>query len=323
MYYCIINPSSRSGKGTDLWGTFEKKFIERKIEYKVIFTKGPGHALETVKMLTDPSNKEIEKPVKLVVLGGDGTMNEVVSGIMDFDNVMLGYIPVGSSNDLARDLSLPSNLEEAMDTILDGRIIRRLDIGSLHYDTMTRTQSRLHDMHQSDKRLFNVSAGIGFDASICEEALSSGTKNLLNKLGLGKLTYGMIAIRQLFTADRISCDIEMDDGKRIHLDHFLFVAIMVHKYEGGGFMFCPNASDKDGMFDICVVGDVKILRALLALPSALKGQHYKIKGIYGFRTRKIKIHTMLPLWVHTDGEVSMKSDTITLECLPAKLSLMM
>ena len=322
MYYCVVNPSAKSGTGMKLWKTFEKKFQNRNIAYQVIYTNGPGHALSFVKKLTECVDTA-ELPLRIVVLGGDGTLNEVISGICDFDQIMLGYLPVGSSNDFARDIDLPSDPEVIMDRILDGREVRRMDIGKLHYDSKTHTLSRLHDHVRSDTRMFDVSAGIGFDAAVCEQALASGTKNFLNLIGLGKMTYGAIAIHQLIHADKIACDIELDHSQVIHFDHFLFAAIMVHKFEGGGFRFSPDADASDGLFDLCVIGDMPLFKMFAALPLAYIGKHYGIKGVYHYRAQHVKIHTMLPLWVHTDGEVSMKSDCISLDCLPRKLILMM
>lgn len=322
MYYCVVNPSAKSGTGIRLWKNFEKKFQERGLEYRVVYTNGPGHALKTVKKLTECVDTA-ELPLKLVVLGGDGTLNEVISGIRDFDQVLLGYLPVGSSNDFARDLSLPSDPEKIMDQILDGKEVRRMDIGRLHYNSETHTLSRLHDQTKSDTRMFDVSAGIGFDAAVCEQALASGTKNFLNRIGMGKLTYGAIAVHQLLSADKIACDIELDGVQTLHLDHFLFAAVMVHKYEGGGFCFSPNADASDGLFDLCVIGDMSVPKMFMALPFAYVGKHYGIRGVYHYTARHVRIHTMLPLWVHTDGEVSMKSDCISLDCLPHRLILMM
>ena len=145
---------------------------------------------------------------------------------------------------------------------------------------------------------------------------------MLNKIGPGKLTYGMIAIKQLIKADKIPCDIEFENGKQVHLTHFLFIASMIHRYEGGGFNFAPKAKLTDGKFDLCIVGDMKRAMMMLALPFSFFGLHYYFKGVYKYRTSKIRIKTLIPMWVHTDGEVSVKSDDITLECLKQKLKLM-
>jgi len=332
MYYCIVNPSARSGKGKEIWEKLEQKFLNKGIEYTTYLTKGPGDGTSIANIITSNNNKhsssESDKstasnaPVKLVVLGGDGTLNEVINGIADFNKTLVGYIPIGSSNDFARDLSYPKDIDTLLDTVLQGKTVRKLDLGKLTFNTMTKPLSRLHEAEVSNTRIFDVSCGIGFDAAVCEEALSSGTKNFLNKIGLGKLTYGLIAIRQLLKADRIPCDIELDNGQTVHLKHFIFIAAMIHHYEGGGFNFAPKADLSDGKFDLVYAGDMPKLRMIFALPFSFFGNYYWIKGIGHHVAGKVTIKAMLPMWVHTDGEVSVKSDNITLECLKEKLQLM-
>jgi YegS/Rv2252/BmrU family lipid kinase len=322
MFYCIVNPSARSGKGKNIWEGLEGKFKERNLDYKAVFTKGPGHATKLAKSLTTEEKYFKELPIKIVVLGGDGTLNEVMNGIADFEKVLVGYIPIGSSNDFARDLSYPKKIDELMDTIVKGEKVRSLDLGKLSFLSMTKPMSRLHDETISNTRIFDVSSGIGFDAAVCEEALSSGTKNFLNKIGLGKLTYGSIAIRQLLGADRVPCDIILDTGETIHLKRFIFIAAMIHHYEGGGFNFAPKADLTDGKFDLVYAGDMPPARMMFALPCSFFGHYYWIKGIGHHVVSKATIRCEKPMWVHTDGEVSVKSDNITFECLQQKLSMM-
>ncbi|WP_029320610.1 diacylglycerol/lipid kinase family protein [Butyrivibrio sp. AE3004] len=331
MFYCIVNPSARSGHGKNIYNLFEEKCKALGKPYKVIFTKGPGHAMNVAKRLTeekaedDASSKnspEADSPLNIVVMGGDGTINEVISGIQNFDKVRLAVIPLGSGNDFVRDLGLPKDPEVLIDRILKDEVVRKLDIGNVHYDHMTKTFSRLHDERISEDRRFDVSAGIGFDAAVCEEALSSNTKNKLNRIGLGKLTYGIIAIRQILHADQPSCDIETDDGKHIHIDHLIFAAAMIHAYEGGGFKFAPDADYQDGYFDLIAGGDLTKKQIFKTLPLAYFGKHYGLPGIYHIRAKKIMIKTSIPMWVHTDGEVLLKSDSITLTCHHKKLSLL-
>ncbi len=325
MYYCIVNPSARSGKGKEIWESLEKRFIDKKIEYKVVYTKGPGHATKLATQITEKisdKNGSAELPIKIVVMGGDGTLNEAINGIKDFDNTLVGYIPIGSSNDFSRDLDYPKNIDELLDRIVEGKILRHLDLGKLTYNAMSRTMSRLHDEHVMNTRLFDVSAGIGFDAAVCEEALSSGTKNFFNRIGLGKLTYGTIAVKQVIGAEKVPCEVILADGTHIRLDHFRLVTAMIHHCEGGGFKFAPKADLSDGLFDLVVVGNLKKLKMFACLPFAFVGHHFWIKGIDHHLTDKVTIKTDKPMWVHTDGEVSVKSDNITLECLHKKLQLM-
>jgi YegS/Rv2252/BmrU family lipid kinase len=324
MYYCIVNPSARSGKGQEIWEKLEKKFAEKGLEYKAVFTKGPGHATKLSHNITSgiKGKKDINLPIKLVVLGGDGTLNEVINGIEDFDNTLVGYIPIGSSNDFSRDLEYPKNKDLWIDRIIAGNCVRSLDLGKLTYNSMSRETSRLHEDKIQSTRLFDVSAGMGFDAAVCEQALSSGTKNFLNKIGLGKLTYGSIALRQLFGAEKIPCEVILDNGETIKLRRFIFIAAMIHHYEGGGFKFAPKADLSDGKFDLIYAGNMANLKMLFALPFTFIGHFYWIKGLGHKRVQKVTIKADKPLWVHTDGEVSVKSDSITLECLQQKLHLM-
>lgn len=322
MFYCIVNPSARSGKGQQFWERLERKFSERGLDYNAVFTKGPGHAAKLAHKLTTDKKYEDELPIKLVVLGGDGTMNEVMNGIADFDKVLVGYIPIGSSNDFARDLDYPKNKLDILDKIVEGKEVRKLDLGKLTYNSMSRETSRLHEDRISVTRMFDVSAGIGFDAAVCEQALSSGTKNFLNKIGLGKLTYGSIALKQLLGAEKVPCDIILDNGETIHLKRFIFIATMIHHYEGGGFNFAPQADLTDGKFDLVYAGDMPSARMLIALPMSFIGHYFWIKGIGHHIVQKVTIKTDKPMWVHTDGEVSVKSDNITIECLQQKLHMM-
>ncbi len=324
MYYCIVNPSARSGKGQEIWRKLEKKFGEKGLDYTAVFTKGPGHATRIASDLTSDlsGKKDLELPVRLVVLGGDGTLNEVMNGIKDFDNTLVGYIPIGSSNDFSRDLDYPKNRELLIDQIIEGKCVRSLDLGKLTYNSMSRETSRLHDDKILYTRLFDVSAGMGFDAAVCEQALSSGTKNFLNKIGLGKLTYGSIALRQLFGAEKVPCEIIFDDDETVKLKKFIFIAAMIHHYEGGGFNFAPKADLTDGKFDLVYAGNMIPLKMLFALPFSFVGNFYWIRGIGHKVVKKVTIKAEKPLWVHTDGEVSVKSDHITLECMQQKLHLM-
>ena len=204
MYYVIVNPASKSGQGCAIWNRLRQIFEEREIPYNVLFTKGTGHVTRAVAKLTAPDDSGRKKlPIKLIILGGDGTMNEALQGIHDFSKVLLGYIPTGSSNDLARDLQLPKDPAVILQTILEGKYVRSMDLGLLTYTDVSEESAMPGDIHASSQRFFAVSSGIGFDAAVCEEANSSRFKKLLNKLKLGKLTYLAVALRQLIKSKKI------------------------------------------------------------------------------------------------------------------------
>ena len=94
----------------------------------------------------------------------------------------------------------------------------------------------------------------------------------------------------------------------------MFVAYLNYMYEGGGFKFAPHADYRDGLLDLCVVGDLSKALILVALPTAFIGRHYMFKGITAYRAQKVEIQTSAPLWVHTDGEVERRSDRLTVIC---------
>lgn len=323
MYYIIVNPASKSGRGAKIWSILEQILDEKEIEYKVFFSREAGHVIKLVRDLSasllSPDSNSI---LKLIVLGGDGTLNETVQGISDFSRVEIGYIPTGSSNDMARDLKLPHDPVQILNDILSCEKPVLMDLGCLTYESTSDQFSRQHSDELLSKRYFTVSSSIGFDAAVCEEALTSKFKKVLNKIGLGKLTYLAIALKQLIMAKKISCDITLDDEKVIHLPKFFFIACMNHQYEGGGFMFCPGANYQDGIIDICAVGNLPKWKALIALPFAFSGKHYRFDGIDHYTASKVHLETSAPLWVHTDGEVSMMSSSITLTCEKEKIQLL-
>ena len=306
MYHFIVNPASRSGKGQKLWDkTIEPALKKRGIKYKVHFSKKPGDLTRLAKELT--SDSTAKEPAHIVVVGGDGTVNETLQGMGANTGTTISYIPTGSSNDLARDLGFSKNPEEILDHLLDHAKYQYMDAGMLS--------------SSNGNHLFAVSCGIGFDAAVCQEANLSKVKKVFNKIGLGKLTYLGIAIKQLFAAKAISCDLYLDDKEPIHLKKFLFIAMMNHRYEGGGFQFCPAAKSDDGILDICVVGSLPKLLILLALPTAFFGKHYMFPRIDGYQAKKVHIVTSDPLWIHTDGEVIEKNSEITVSCIPDKIIL--
>lgn len=298
MYHIIINPVSRSGKGLQIWEKQVEPILrEKKVSYRHHFSRSAG---DTTRISGELSSQTTDV-LSLIILGGDGTVNEALQGLNDTSRVVLGYIPTGSSNDLARDLEIPTNPSKALDLILHSGNPLPMDLGTVFYP-------------DGETRRFAVSCGIGFDAAVCEEALHSGIKKVMNKLGLGKLTYLGIALRQLLAARAISGKLIMGDGAPIDIGNMLFTACMLHKYEGGGFMFAPDANANDGLLNMCAVGDLSKLLILFALPAAFKGKHFRFKGVNPYCADSLTIETSQPLWVHTDGEVTRRSNHIRVNC---------
>lgn len=296
MLNIIYNPQSSTGNGKKIFDKTEAVLKAENIKYKVFETTGPGSAKLYAKDITSDDENDV-----IVVIGGDGTLNEVFNGIRDYSKVTLGYIPSGSGGDFARDLGISLNPEEALKSILHPKEYKLMDVGNL-------TNA------ECNKR-FCVSAGIGFDAAVCHEALHSKLKVVLNKIGLGKLTYVIIALKQLAAIKKHGCTIILDEARQIKLDHFYFITTMIHRYEGGGFMFCPKAKCDDGLIDICVAGNISKLRVLSIIPTAYSGNHVKYKGIETYTAKKVEIYSDEKLPIHADGEYAgVEDELVVTQC---------
>lgn len=283
MYTFIVNPNSRSGMGGMIWEVIEPELIKRRVDYECFRTTYPGHAVKLVREITSDHQEHT-----LAVLGGDGTVNEVINGICDIGKVTLGYIPTGSSNDFARGMKLPQDPVKALEVILNPGEIKKMDVGLL-----TRA---------GKERRFAVSTGIGFDAAICHQAAVSKLKVLLNRLKLGKLTYVGIALNRLFHDKPVTAEVRLDNGETKQYQKVYFAAAMNNPYEGGGFYFCPDAENDDGQLDVIIISNLPKLVVLLLLPTAYKGWHVHFPGISVIRCQKVCIRTERALAVHTDGE---------------------
>ena len=315
MYYFIVNPAAKSGRGMQVWRQVHTELKNRDTEYRFYLTAKERNASFLAKHLL----KKVPGEVTIVALGGDGTVNEVLQGIAAagaFERTRLGYIPAGSSNDLARALELPQDPVEILERILDGDGERRIDLGRLYYRDAEDPELN------GRQRYFVVSAGIGFDAAVCAESLETKDKAFFNRIGLGALSYGFLCVKRLLLSKGAEFQITLD-GKRIHaVQDSLFVAIMNHKYQGGGVMFAPDAVDDDGELDLCFTDRMSRFKVLMTLPKAYSGAHVGTPGIRQDKARKIRIISDAPLYVHTDGEVQTKATDISVRCLPKKLRLL-
>ena len=305
MYHFIVNPHSGTGIASKIWNTIKGELDRNDISYKLYLTEPYRGALTFANEIS--SNN---KATTIVVLGGDGTLNEVVSGIKDFSTVTLGYIPCGSSNDFARSMKLETNPIKALYNILNPRETVSVNIGRITCKDGT-------------SRCFAVSTGIGFDAAICHAALHSKIKNFLNIFHLGKITYSAIAVKEVFVPMRRNCTVYLDDYEASHFDKFFFATCMNQPYEGGGYMFCPAADPADDLLNICVYGGMGRIKFISSLLKASKGKHTGIKGIYFNSARKIRIVTGQKYAVHADGESCDFQNDITMEVMNQKMNLIL
>lgn len=283
MYYFIVNPASSCGKGMRLWKKAEAILEKKEIEYESFILNGPGEAAGLARFLS--LNKT---PCTIVIVGGDGTINEFLGGLTTCEGITFGYLPTGSGNDFARGMHIPSNVEDVMEMILSPEKFRNINIGIA--------------VSGDQKKAFAVSSGIGYDAAVCYASYCSPLKKMLNKIHAGKLIYLINALRLLISLKPFSVRLLMDDSQLLTFQRVYFTAAMNTKYEGGGFMFCPKASPVDNYLDIILVEGLPKWKVLALLPTAFWGKHVNFNGIHIYRCKRAVIQSETETCVHVDGE---------------------
>ena len=302
-YTFLVNSKSRSGNGMMIWRIVEPELKKKRIEYEVLYTKYARYATEVVRELTSDGEEHT-----LVVLGGDGTINEVINGVLYPEKLTLGYIPTGSGNDFTRATKLPTEPMKALENVLNPGKIISLDVGTAYAG--------------EEKYHFAVSAGIGFDAAVCHYVAKSKLKLWLNKIRLGNLVYLGTAVRRLLGDKTVHMELTLDDNEPIVFEKTYFAAMMNHPYEGGGFFFCPKAKIDDQVLDVIVVANLSKLKILCLLPTAFFGKHVNFKGIYIYQCKKAEIKMKEVRPVHTDGEPVTVSDRLMAELRSGQIRLM-
>lgn len=309
MLYFIVNETSRSGKTRQIWKDIQQSLIKADVSYEYMITQGRDHATK----LASEISQRPEDNICIVVIGGDGTMNEVINGIADFDKVRFGIIPTGSGNDFGGGLDLPKSPEENLQRIISSYkagedSYRAVDIGLVRWG-------------QNQKKLFGISSGIGLDAIVCKKALSSKLKNVLNKLGLGGLTYVLLTIITLFSMKTADFEISYDNNKST-LKKTIFAAAMNLRAEGGGVPMAPDANPYDGKLSISSASGIPKWVTFLCLPFLVAGKHTHIKGFNLVSCREASIHSSQKMTLHADGEYVADVTDLTFGVYPQKLRLM-
>ena len=198
----IVNNGAGTGSAVAVWKETKEYLQENGISYNAYLTRYEKHA---VKLAGQICGKIPEGPIYLLVVGGDGTINEVLNGITDFDRVRLGVIPTGSGNDFARNLGILRDTREdlreitaCIDQEQNGEKLQRIDLGKVSWKGCEKP------------RIFGISAGAGLDAIVCKKALHSKLKKILNRFHLGKLTYLMLTVQTLFSMRTFQANVTTD-----------------------------------------------------------------------------------------------------------------
>lgn len=306
MYYFITNPAGASGNAGKIWKKIETYLIEKNIPFKLLLTEYAGHA---GKLAEEVSLLE-EDDVRLVIVGGDGTINEVLNGIKNFERIKFGVIPIGSGNDFARGNGIPNkNWKKALEKILNSDGNKKIDIGQVLIEG-----ERI--------RKFGISCGIGLDAIVCKKTITSKLKKFLNAIHLGSLTYVLLTIQTLFSMEKYDVTIQFDEEEELHIPDLIYLCGMNSPFEGGGVPMAPFAKTDDGELSFCGVSGIPKFITFLVLPVLCLGKHKIFKAFKLRNYKKLKVSAQKPMVLHTDGEYAGDISHFEMEVLPAKLNLL-
>jgi diacylglycerol kinase (ATP) len=269
--FVILNPAASSVKDID--ALVER--IRNLPGAEVCITTKAGAAMQSAKTA-------LRKGYDMIVAaGGDGTLNEVVNGIReDASTVVLGLIPLGTGNDFARTLDLPTDIDEAIDLLLAGHT-RAIDLVRVTSDV---------------RRYFvNVSAG-GF-SGLVDEKLTPEMKKTW-----GPLAYLRSAAAALPELRAHRTTVSLGNAESLTLNLF-DVVIANGRYVGGGMRIAPEASIDDGLLDIILMqvrapAELALLAAQVAL-----GNHLSSDAIVFRRAAKVTVKSRPRMWFNVDGEI--------------------
>ncbi|WP_338651750.1 diacylglycerol kinase family protein [Lysinibacillus sp. Y5S-8] len=254
----IVNEAAGNGKGKRVWLQLQQQLT---ITYQVAFTEYEGHGKEIAKQWA----QQQQEHMLLVVVGGDGTIHEVVSGVVHNKYVIIGVVRAGSGNDFARFFPIFQHARQ---------------IEAYVRTTMANTQMDAGIIQLGDKwkEIFVNNAGIGFDAYVTKSINTSRLKFYLNKIGLGKLSYAVAVMRGLFRFERFDVTI-LSGEQEWQFQQAWFVAMSNQPYFGGGMKISPAAKADDGHVDITIVHGISRIKLLLVFITVFFEKHTKFKEI--------------------------------------------
>jgi diacylglycerol kinase (ATP) len=300
-YFVMVNPICGRGLGEKSVPAIEAHLKQAGLDFTLVRTERVWHAAELAEQAVRDGYNVI------VCASGDGTLNEAINGLMKarqagFNHAAFGMLSIGTGNDFASGMGIPTGLEESMTVLLAGKR-KMIDIGFVKGGDFP------------EGRYFGNGIGIGFDAAV-------GTAAAKIRWTRGLLAYliGVIATVFLYY-NPPKVKIVLDDEEIIQKS--LMISIMNGKRMGGGFQMAPNSRSNDGVFDLCIAETASKARIFGLIPYFLKGTQEGQPEIKMRRTKKMTVTALegdFP--AHADGEMLCYTGTsLTMELLPAQLEI--
>jgi len=272
----ILNPWAGRGAGRQKRPELERELRQLGVDHAKVETHGRGGAIEL-------TYQALERGYKCIAAaGGDGTINEVVNGLLGSreqggPQATLGIVPLGTGSDFVKVLNgvVPNDAVGAA---------RRLAAGS----------TRLVDVGQANGRYFINGVGMGLDAQVAHET----TKIKILK---GVAVYLVGVIRALASYTSYPMTVRFDDQEVRR--RLLFASVANGRCQGGTFWMTPDASIDDGLLDLCLVDKMRLPAIIRHIPNLMEGSHTRLRWVTMGRARRITVDSAGPMPFATDGEV--------------------
>lgn len=268
QYKVIVNPAAGRGDVSKYAAQLKTLLGQSKLDFDLVITKSPGQAIE----LAREAARNFEA---VVAVGGDGTVNEVINGIMG-TGAALGIIPAGTGNDIARTLGIPFDLEKAARALFNPGTVT-IDIG------------------KDIDGYFACILGIGFPSDVMHHA------NTSNSRFRGPTAIKASIIQVVNKLQPYNVVIEAD-GEPFSAA-VMGIFILNTRYTGGGVQVAPDAVYDDGLLDVVIMHEMGKLEFLNILPKAFSGKHIGHPKVQVIRAEKIRITTAEPLRKDFDGNI--------------------
>jgi diacylglycerol kinase (ATP) len=281
----IVNPIAGSGRAHRIVPRIEAWLRERRIEGRLVETRQRGDAerlaAEAIGLGHD----------RVIAVGGDGTIQEVLNGLLasraggDGGPPALGVVAAGRGNDVARSVHLPVDPIACLPIAL-GPTTRPFDVG-------------MATSPDGGRRYFGAAGGVGFDAAVAHTMAARRRFWMRGEAG-----YFLATLNELRRHHNSSLRVTLtgDAEDRVISQRFLFVAVANGPFYGGGMQICPAAETDDGLFDVCLVGDLSRLAALRELPGIYRARHLANPKVEIVHARTVRIEGDTNARVHLDGE---------------------
>lgn len=300
-YILLINQVSGNGNGKKTGAIIQNLLDEQKMSYESYYTEYAGHEAELAKELANSKligwNAEIKADYSdklyplLVVIGGDGTLHQVLNQFYRMDKeIPVSYIPGGSGNDFARGINLPKDPQKAFWAIQ--RAKEPQVINTLTYEEKIQTETGL--------AINNI--GIGLDAAIVAATNDSMTKKTLNKYNLGSFAYIASIVKVLFTQKGFPILLEVN-GEEFTFKKAFLCTTTNHPYFGGGVAIAPMAKATVSDIDLVVVERISMIKIFGLIIRLITNKLTTSKHYHHFTGHKLRIVSTVPEYGQADGEV--------------------